>query len=171
MPNTQSEQAFLAMVADFEALDPGNAEFYTPARLDFSAYVQSLLDEERGLNPRNDWVPCTHRWLCARGGQIVGVARLRHNIATPFLFKNAGHIGYDVAPGLRGKGYGHTALRVALAEAERQQLDRVLLVTGEGNAPSRAVIERHGGVLESIGYSEFWHEQLCRYWINVPTHG
>jgi predicted acetyltransferase len=171
MPNAQSERAFLAMLADFEALDPSNAEFYARARIDFHAYVQSLLDEERGLNLRDGWVPYTHRWLCARGGEIVGVARLRHNIATPFLFKDGGHIGYDVAPSHRGKGFGHMALRVALAEAKRQQLDRVLLVTGEANAASRAVIERQGGVLESIGYSEFWDEQLSRYWINVPTHG
>jgi predicted acetyltransferase len=159
------------MLADLEALDPGNAGFYAPAMIDFPAHVQSLLDEERGLNLREGWVPCTHRWLFASGGEIVGVARLRHDIATPFLFKDGGHIGYDVAPSHRGKGLGHLALRVALAEAKRKQLDRVLLVTGETNAASRAVIERQGGVLESVGYSEFWQEQLCRYWIHVPAQG
>ena len=75
LPNPQSERAFLAMLADFEALDPTNALFYAPAKVDFPAYVQSLLDEERGLNLRDGWVPRTHRWLCARDGEIVGVAR------------------------------------------------------------------------------------------------
>src|SRR5688572_5428555 len=114
IPNAQSERAFLAMLADFEALDPDNAELYAPAKIDFPSYVQRLLDEERGLNLRDGWVPCTHRWLCARDGQILGVARVRHNISTPFLFKDGGHIGCDVAPSHRGKGFGHVALRVAL---------------------------------------------------------
>lgn len=155
------------MLGDFERLDPVNAEFYAPARSDFPAYVQSLLDEELGINLRDGWVPCTHRWLVSSNREVCAVARLRHTIATPFLSLNGGHIGYDVAPSHRGNGYGHAALRAALAEAQRLQLSRVLLFTGESNARSRAVIERKGGFLESIAYSEFWDEQLCKYWLAV----
>jgi len=97
-PSAEFQQAFLAMLADFDAHDASNAEFYAPAKSDFKAYVQSLLDEELGLNLRDGWVPCTHRWLVNAGGSIVGVTRLRHNINTPFLADNAGHIGFDVAP-------------------------------------------------------------------------
>jgi len=155
------------MLADFEQRDPANAEFYAPAKLNFSGYVRSLMDEELGLNLREGWVPCTHRWLIVPSGAIVGVTRLRHNIDTPFLAANGGHIGYDVAPSQRGRGHGHLALRVALAEAARIGLSRVLLYTGAMNAPSRAVIERQGGRLEAVAYSEFWNEQLCAYWITV----
>lgn len=63
------------------------------------------------------------------------------------------------------------ALRAALAEAKAIGLQRVLLLTGANNAPSRSVIERQGGVLESIAFSAFWDEQLCRYWVNVPQRG
>jgi hypothetical protein len=41
------------MLADFEANDASNAEFYAPAKSDFNADVQSLLDEELGLNLRD----------------------------------------------------------------------------------------------------------------------
>jgi predicted acetyltransferase len=166
-PNGSAEPAFLEMLADFEALDPGNAEFYAPAKSDFAAYVQSLLDEERGQNLREGWVPCTHRWLIESSGAIVGVARLRHNIDTPFLAENGGHIGYDVSPSHRRKGYGHFALSTALSEAGRIGLTRVLLCAAQDNAASRAIIERQSGELESVSYSEFWGEQLCRYWVRV----
>jgi predicted acetyltransferase len=168
VPSVSGERAFLEMLADFESLDPGHAEFYAPAKADFAAYVQCLLDEERGKNLREGWVPCTHRWLIDPAGAIVGVARLRHNINTPFLAESGGHIGYDVAPSQRRKGYGHLALSTALSEARRIGLTRVLLCAGQDNAASRAIIERQGGELESIAYSEFWGEQLCRYWVRVP---
>ena len=167
-PTTHAESAFLAMLADFEASDPVNAVVYAPARADFAAYVEALVNEERGVGLRPGWVPCTHRWLIDPAGAIVAVVRLRHNIDTPFLAENGGHIGYDVAPRHRRKGYGHLALATALAEARRIGLTRVLLCAGQGNAASRAVIERGGGELESITYSEYWREHLCRYWVHVP---
>jgi predicted acetyltransferase len=167
-PSASIEAAFLEMLADFEAHDPHNAEHYAPARHGFAAYVRGLLDEEHGKNLREGWVPCTHRWLIASTGAVVGVARLRHSISTPFLAENGGHIGYDVAPSHRRKGYGHLALSTALSEARRIGLTRVLLCTGQDNAASRAVIERQGGELETVSYSKFWGEQLCRYWVRVP---
>lgn len=167
-PSIEHQHAFLVMLADFDARDPTNAEFYAPARADFSAYVQSLLDEEHGLNLREGWVPCTHRWLVAHSGEVVGVTRLRHNIDTPFLKAHGGHIGYDVAPSQRGRGHGHIALYAALQEAANLGISSVLLYAAEDNAPSRAVIQRQGGHLESVAFSEFFDEQLCRYWVNLP---
>jgi predicted acetyltransferase len=157
----------MALLADIQQHDPPNADFYAPAKVDFAAYVQSLLDEEQGLGLREGWVPCSHRWLFSNDGKLVAVTRIRHNISTPFLAENGGHIGYDVAPSHRGLGYGHAALQASLAEARRLGIARVLLFTGADNAASRRIIERQGGQLDSISYSEFWGEMLCKYWINV----
>lgn len=168
-PSEEHEQAFIAMLDDFDMNDPHNTEFYAPARRDFRVYVRSLKDEEAGLNLPEGYVPCTHRWLLSPDGQVVGVTRVRHRIDTPFLAEHGGHIGYDVAPSMRRRGYGHFAMAVALVEARRLGLSRVLLCASEDNAPSRATIERAGGVLESTPYSEFWNERLCRYWVAVSA--
>jgi predicted acetyltransferase len=168
-PSVEFASAFLAMLADFEAQEPHNAEFYAPARRDFAAYVQSLKDQEAGVNLPEGFVPCTHRWLLSPAGEIVGVTRLRHNINTPFLAEHGGHIGYDVAPSRRRRGYGHLAMAVGLREARVVGLDRVLLCASEDNAASRSTIERAGGILESTSYSEFWKERLCKYWVTVPS--
>lgn len=166
-PSIDYMPGFLAMLADFEQRDPEIAEFYAAAKEDFGGYVKTLNDEEIGINLREGWVPCTHRWLIDSGGEVVGVTRLRHHIETPFLAANGGHIGYDVAPGHRGRGHGHAALRAALVEAAILEIPRVSLYTGASNVASRAVIERQGGVLEKVVFSQFWNEQLCTYWITV----
>jgi len=159
------------MLDDFDQYDPRNTEFYASARVNFTRYVLDLLDEEQGINLRDGWVPCTHRWLVTPGGAVVGVTRLRHRIDTPFLLQQAGHVGYDVAPSHRGQGYGHIALRVAMEEAALRCIPKILIYTAEANNASRAIIERGGGALESIAYSDFWKERECRYWISVRWEG
>jgi len=159
--------AFLSFVADIEHSDAQDAEIYALAKSDFHAYVQSLLDEEKGLNLGDGRVPCSHRWIMSDDASIVGVARIRHNVGTPFLAESAGHIGYEVRPSHRGLGYGHVVLSAALAEARRIGLNRVLLFTAANNLASKRVIERQGGVLEATQFSEFWGEQLSRYWIDI----
>ena len=166
-PSPDYRLAFLAMLDDFEQRDPRNAEFYSSARGNFEQYVQSLLDDEHGRNLRAGWIPCTHRWLVTPDEEVVGVTRLRHRIDTPFLMNDGGHIGYDVVPSKRGRGYGHLALRAALTEAARRGIARVLLYTSTNNGASRAVIERAGGDLDEISYSQFWNEPMCRYWLST----
>ena len=147
-PSTSLRTPFLAMLDDYDAHDPENGEFYAAARLDFGAYVRSLLDEERGVDLPEGYVPCSHRWLLDAAGVIVGIARVRHNIDTPFLAEEAGHIGYDVPPAHRGHRYGIASLCAALAESRRLGLERVLLCCDADNPASWRTIEACGGALE-----------------------
>jgi len=164
-PDTSLREAFLAMLDDLDAHDPENAEFYSAARADFEAYVQGLHDEERGLNLPEGYVPYSHRWLVDEAGEIVGIARVRHNIDTPFLAEEAGHIGYDVPPTHRGRRYGIASLRAALAEARQLGLRHVLLCADADNPASWRTIEACGGVFEREFHSEHFDCLVRRYWI------
>src|SRR5688500_5346837 len=104
VPDLGLQDAFLQLLDDYRAHDPESSEHYAPARHDFPTYVQSLVDEEQGLNLAPGMVPCSHRWLLSESGACIGVVRIRHNIDTEFLASEAGHIGYDVAPSFRGQG-------------------------------------------------------------------
>lgn len=155
------------MLDDFDTHDPHNTAFYAPARENFKLYVRTLVDEEVGRNLPEGLVPCTHRWLIEPNGAVVGVTRLRHRLDTPALAENIGHIGYDVAPSKRRRGYGHLAVNVALAEARKLGIARALLYIDEGNLASRATAENAGGMLQSVVWSEFWQDRICKYWIEV----
>ena len=156
------------MLDDYRAHDPENGEYYAPARDDFSAYVQRLLDEEQGINLPVGVVPCSHRWIFNEFDACVGVVRIRHNIDTEFLTNEAGHIGYDVAPSFRGRGYGVVCLQAGLGVARELGIDRVLLYADTDNPASWKVIERCGGILDDERSSPHYGVLVRRYWIQVP---
>ncbi len=160
-------QAFRQMLDDYAAHDPQNGEFYARGRADFPAYVQRLEDDEHGGNQRADWVPCSHRWLLDDTGAIVGIVRIRHNISTRFLAEEVGHIGYDVPPSFRGRGYGIACLQAGLEEACVLGLERVLVCADTDNPASWRTIEHCGGVLEVERFSPHYQKMFRRYWIET----
>jgi predicted acetyltransferase len=162
-------EAYRRMLEDYTLHDPQNGEFYSRGLADFPAYVKSLDDEELGINLRPDWVPCSHRWLLEDTGTIAGIVRVRHNINTPFLAQEAGHIGYDVPPSLRGHGYGIACLQAGLTVARTLRLRRVLLCADSDNPASWRTIEHCGGVLEMEFFSPHYQTMVRRYWIEVTA--
>ena len=166
IPDVVLQDAFLQMLDDYIAHDPENGAYYAPARQDFPAYVQSLLDEEQGINLAPGTVPCSHRWLLSESGACVGVVRIRHNIDTEFLANEAGHIGYDVAPSFRGRGYGVACLEAGIAVARELGIERVLLYADTHNMASWRVIEKCGGVLDDERCSAHYGVLVRRYWID-----
>ena len=160
-------EAFLRMLADYAANDPGVGEWYEKGRHEFAAYIQSLDDEEKGIDLADGIVPCSHRWVIDDQGDIVGIVRIRHNIDTPHMFSEIGHIGYDVPPKQRGNRYAIKSLEAGLELARDIGLIKVLILADDANPPSWRTIERCGGVFESSAWSEFWNCQVRRYWIDL----
>lgn len=164
-PDVALQDAFLQMLDDYDAHDPGYGQRYAAARADFLAYAQNLHDDERGLV---GVVACSHRWLVSPKPAIVGIVRVRHHINTDFLADEVGHIGYDVPPSHRGCGFGVAALNAGLDHAWELGLERVVLYANTDNPASWRTIERCGGVLEAERYSSHYHCLVRRYWITLP---
>jgi predicted acetyltransferase len=160
-------EAFQQMLEDYAAHDPQNGDFYARGLADFPAYVQSLDDEEHGIALIADRAPCSHRWLLDDAGAIVGIVRVRHNIKNKFLAEEVGHIGYDVPPSARGRGYGIACLQAGLEEARALQLERVLVCADTDNPASWRTIEHCGGVLEVERVSPHYKKMFRRYWIET----
>ena len=68
-------------------------------------------------------------------GEYVGRVSLRHRLNAG-LEAWGGHIGYEVRPSVRGRGYGHALLAGMLPHARTLGLERVLLHCDDSNAAS-----------------------------------
>lgn len=154
-------EAFMNMLADYNAHDPENGSQYAAAQSGFLSYVQNLNDDEKGLIGT---VPCTHRWLVNNDGAIVGVVRVKHHLNSEILANEIGHIGYDVPPAHRRKGYGVLALRTGIDIAKEVGLTKIVLYANTDNSASWHTIERCGGLLDAEKYSAY-HQCLVRRYL------
>jgi len=132
---------------------------------DFPRYVQRLLSEQGQPSPQPGRVPATVLWL-VEGQTYIGRVNLRHRL-NPRLRRIGGHIGYEIRPSLRRRGYGRQALALALQRARALKLRRVLLVCDAENGASQRVIEANGGILEGIFQVSDPAHAIRRYWISL----
>lgn len=138
---------------------------YESALEDFDAYLRSLSDGARGIGLSPGRVPHSTFWLTS-GRQLLGRSSVRHQL-TPDLEDEGGHIGYDIRPSERRKGYGRLILRLTLAEARRLGLRRALLTCDTDNVASAKIIEANGGRLHGRGVSKRSGKPISRYWIEL----
>jgi len=110
----------------------------------FAAYVEELHAMARPETPRPaGWVPGTTLWYVV-DGEFVGQIQIRHEL-TPSLRDVGGHIGYEVRPSARGRGYATRMLALALPIARSLGIERALLTCDRTNIASKKVIEANGG--------------------------
>lgn len=165
-PSLALKEAFLNFYQDLVHYDVENSHYYSQCAANFSGYVQSLIDESNGINLRDGYVPCSHFWLVDESQSVLGVIRVRHNISTEHLRLEAGHIGYDIAPSYRNRGYGKKMLELALPKALHLGITNALVTADEDNTASRKVIEANGGRLDNIVVGKVFPYPLARYWVN-----
>ena len=149
-PSETKRDTFLRMAQDW--LDHGN-DRYRLALEDFDAYLAKLRRLGDAAQLPGGWVPATEFWLEDDAGEIVACTRLRSSL-TPSLEIEGGHIGYDVRPAARRRGFGTAALRLTLPKARELGLDRVRLTVDSDNLPSINIIRRNGGVLSGEALRE-----------------
>jgi predicted acetyltransferase len=159
-PSAQWRSAFLEMVREFETA--GEQRFALALR-DFDAYLRKVEAGRRSENLPAGWVPGTEFWL-EHDGEIVACARLRFEL-TLDLENEGGHVGYDVRPSMRRRGYGTALLQLVLVEARALGIERVRITCDHDNVGSIKVIERNGGVLAGCGVSKETGKTIRQYWI------
>ena len=129
---------------------------------DFSGFIQ-MLDGYENSNQDKEYSSTTSYFVIDEKGKLVGGASLRHYL-TVKGYNTWGHIGYGIRPSERGKGYATMVLKIALDEAKKKHIYKVLIGAHETNIASLRVIEKCGGILENIvGGTD---GRICRYWID-----
>ena len=141
--NTGLKDKFLAMAEDYLSIGD---ERYQSAADDFERYLEQLEMYRSGKNLSADRVRATTFFLLA-DDKLIGRGDLRHQL-NDFLAVMGGHIGYDVRPSERRKGYGSLILQLTLEKARAIGLDKVFLTCDADNIASARIIEKHGGKLD-----------------------
>ena len=80
---------------------------------------------------------------------LVGISDIRLG-TNDFIRNFAGQIGYSVRPSQRRKGYASEILRLTLMKAAEYGFSELLITCNNPNIASAKVIEKNGGILESI---------------------
>lgn len=169
-PSEEYKASFIAAVKELKAEPPTTSrhEHYRGLPLeqlenDFGAYVRSIRDASQGVGLPEGYVPHTDYWL-VDNGEYIGRVSIRHSLSE-HLLNLGGHIGYDIRPSRRNRGYGRKILELTLPKARELGIDRVLVTVDETNIASRKIIEANGGVLEDKRPNPEGGSDKLRYWI------
>ena len=124
-----------------------------------SDVLPALIGYDRGIGLPEGYVPETS-WVLWEDDEIVGLFRTRHRL-TDSLRSGAGHIGYSIRKGFRGRGYASEGLRLAVEKAwEVIEEDEIYLSVHRDNPASLAVQQKNGAYIH--------HADEGSYYTRIP---
>ncbi len=164
-PAVRYEKSFLVALDEFPPGDQSMIFERRLARSDFATYVQTVAAWEHGKEIPPGWVAVSNFWL-VDGDEYIGGTNVRHEL-NDYLLNYGGHIGYTIRPSRRHEGHGTEICRLALIEARKLGMSRVLITCDDDNEGSRLIIERNGGVLENVIPQPDRPVPKRRYWVDV----
>ena len=165
-PSAAYQASFLEAMEELRQDDPAYENAIDlPVITDFESFLQQQEDLRNGVGLPEGFVPATNFWLVS-GDRYIGRVSLRHQL-NDNLLQMGGHIGYTIRPSERRKGYGTIALELALEEAKKLGLEKVLVTCDEDNVASRKIIERCKGAFENAVPQGDGKPPKRRYWIEL----
>ena len=172
LPSVEFKDSFIEAVKEFHA-DPDDShrnQWYRKLAVselesDFESFVEEERSHSRGENLPEGYVPYSTFWM-VDNAEFIGQTNIRHRLNDQ-LERIGGHLGYDVRPSKRRRGYGKKILELALAKATELGIQHVLITCDAGNEPSQKIIERSGGVLENQVPNAETGIDKRRYWVDI----
>lgn len=137
---------------------------YKEALESFQDYLNYLYNCFQGSGLPQGEVPISTFWLIDNK-EVVGVVRIRHQEVD-----YAGHIGYDISPDYRNRGYGLQILKLALKKAIKIGIEEVILTCNIDNKASKKIIEKNNGKLLGTVFDEEENEYLYKFSIRLITN-
>jgi predicted acetyltransferase len=165
LPSARYKGSFLSALAEYHR--EGRHKKFDRGKLarDFGAIVREFKDRSAGRNLPKGRGPQTTYWL-VDGARFIGSVRIRPHLNRELLMRG-GHLGYDIRPSERRRGYGTEILRLALPKARAMGLRRVLVTCDSDNAGSRRIIESAGGIPARSAAGGRGKPRILRYWIDL----
>lgn len=163
-PSQTLYESFLEFVEDMRSNNQPLWDPYLPKNEETpSQFIKRLYNRE--IAPEHHLVPETIYWAIF-DGHIVGRISLRHRLEGN-LYKVGGHIGYEVGPKWRKRGFATEMLRLVLETPKSKEIGKVLLTCSPNNEASNKTILKNGGIFDKTVFVDFLNEDRNHYWINV----
>ncbi|WIV13723.1 GNAT family N-acetyltransferase [Proteiniborus sp. MB09-C3] len=164
-PNKQYQKSFENYALTYRKInDEHYFNKYKKALENFQDYLNDLHNYSKGSDlPQGEVVTSTF-WLIDEK-EVVGVVRIRHQEK-----KYSGHIGYDISPDYRNRGYGSQILKLSLEKAINIGIKEAVLTCNIDNMGSKKIIEKNNGRLLETVFDEEKNEYLYKYSITVTTN-
>ncbi len=170
LPDQRFKTSFLIALREYHAEHLPNYEQLSEEWLEehFNDYVNTLKLEAEGAYLPPGFVPHTVFWL-TDGDEYLGRLDIRHHLndRSGWLKRVGGHIGYDIRPTQRGKGYGKLILQLGLEKARELGLENVLMTCDVTNGPSNKIIQANGGQLQDTVSTEPHNPAKNRYLLKL----
>lgn len=163
-PDEKHRAAYEDMVHGWRNVETPTSPSKLFAGKDFDEFLAIV---QRELTESNPAAVPAHLFFLAdtESSRLLGAIQIRHHIDHPNLIETGGHIGYGVCPSERRKGYATKMLALAIPEARKIGLSRLLVTCKDENIGSWKVIESNGGVFERTTFDE--GQPARRYWIKI----
>ncbi|MGZ3775575.1 MAG: GNAT family N-acetyltransferase [Bdellovibrio sp.] len=163
-PSQALYKSFLEFVDDMRSNNQSLWDPYLPKIHESSEQFVTRL-HSREEKPESNLVPETIYWAIY-DGNVVGRISLRHRLEGN-LHKIGGHIGYEVGPKWRRRGFATKMLHQILLTDKAHEIGRLLLTCSPNNEASNKTILANGGKFTQKVFVEFIHEDRNHYWIDL----
>lgn len=165
-PNLALFNSFLEFIEDMRANNqPLWAPYLPKANESPAQFVARLHDRE--TNPESNLVPESIYWA-VYDGHVVGRISLRHQLEGN-LHKIGGHIGYEVGPKWRRRGFATEMLRQVLLTNKAKEIGNLLLTCSPINeASNKTIITNHGKFTQKV-FVDLIEEERNHYWIELKN--
>lgn len=145
-PNIRYQTSYLAALDEYgkDSSGVGPPSFLLSDKAVFEKYLEDIFAQaDSPRSPGTDHAPFL-MWWWVEGDKYLGRISLRLHL-TEKLELYGGHVGYDIRPTERSKGYGSAMFSSLLPIAKALGFTELLMICEEENISSRAIIEKNGG--------------------------
>jgi predicted acetyltransferase len=164
-PNIKYQESFLVGLREFHQEGRMLQYNFQMVSQDFEKFLYHLMVQQERTKLAPHVMAQSHFWLMD-DNDFIGILSLRHGPDDTFI-RISGHVGYQVRPSKRRRGYGKELLRQGLQKAKELGFTRVLLTCDEDNIASKKVIESNGGQFENAILVDGAPVKKLRYWIDL----
>lgn len=167
VPSIEYKNSFIEALAEYQAEGREDYVQLDAAELaqNFQHYIQKIIEQAEGKNLPQGYVPHSVYWL-VEGKEYLGQLDVRHQLNS-HLETIGGHIGYNIRPSQRRKGYGKQILQLGLNKAKSLGIENVLITCDVDNIASNKIIKDNGGRLENTYPVGSGLPDKNRYWIAI----